>query len=265
MRPEPQRPRRSHPGILLPQRPGGSIARIGKNLAPRLRLRPIQRGKIRPRHIDLAANLENVGAISAKHLRNITNKRHVGRHILAHLAIAARRRAHQPPALIAQRAREPVDLVLHRHRHRRILGQRQKPPHPRDKFPHLVIGKRIVEAHHPHRMANFGQRRRRHRMPHGGRRRIRPHQMRKRRLQLGIAPHQRVIFGVGHLRRIIEMIEPVGAVDRLGQPHQFIGGFGFGGGVAHAIRLYTSAKRRQLHRAPQSRAQRHARHRCDPR
>src|SRR5690554_1596991 len=59
--------------------------------------------------------------------------------------------------------------------------------------------------------------------------------MRERRLELGIAPHQRIVLGVGNLGRILGMIEPIVPRDRLRQPHQFVGGFGFGKlGLHHA-------------------------------
>src|SRR5690554_1206956 len=59
--------------------------------------------------------------------------------------------------------------------------------------------------------------------------------MRKRRLELDIAPHQRVVLGVRNLGRILGMIEPVMPRDRLRQSHQLVGGFGFGKvGLHHA-------------------------------
>ena len=60
------------------------------------------------------------------------------------------------------------------------------------------------------------------------RRAVRPDQLRKRRLERGIAPHQRVVLGVGNLRRVLGVIEPVMMRDRPREPHQFVGGFGFG-------------------------------------
>uniref|UniRef100_UPI00405387BD hypothetical protein n=1 Tax=Qipengyuania sp. GPGPB31 TaxID=3023518 RepID=UPI00405387BD len=54
------------------------------------------------------------------------------------------------------------------------------------------------------------------------------HEVRKRRLQRGIAPHQRVIFRIADLGRVFGMVEPVVLRDLLRQPHQFIGGFGLG-------------------------------------
>ena len=56
------------------------------------------------------------------------------------------------------------------------------------------------------------------------------HQLRERRFQRSVVPHQRVILGVGNLRRILGMVQPVVMRDRLGEPHQFIGGFRFGEG-----------------------------------
>ena len=52
--------------------------------------------------------------------------------------------------------------------------------------------------------------------------------MRKRRLQLRIAADQRVVFLIGNLGRILGVIEPVVMRDLLCEPHQFIGGVGFG-------------------------------------
>ena len=58
--------------------------------------------------------------------------------------------------------------------------------------------------------------------------RIRADQMRKRRLELAVLAHQRVIVGVGNLRRVLVVIEPVVPRDLLRQPHQAVGGLGFG-------------------------------------
>ena len=65
-------------------------------------------------------------------------------------------------------------------------------------------------------------------MPNLPRRRIRPHQMRKRRLELGVAPHQRIVLGVGDLRCVLGMIQPVMPRDLAREPHQLVGGFGLG-------------------------------------
>ena len=53
------------------------------------------------------------------------------------------------------------------------------------------------------------------------------HQVRKPLLELAVLADQRVIVGVGNLRRVLVVIEPVVARDLLGQPHQPVGGLGF--------------------------------------
>ncbi len=227
MRPEPQRPRGGDARVLLPQRARRGVARIGEQFSARFLLRRVEREKVGARHIDLAAHLEDLGRIALKRLRNITDMRDIGGDILAHLPVAPHRRAHQHALLIAQRAGQAVDLVLGGDRHRLVLAQRQEPPHPRQPFAYLFGGESVVEAHHPHRMGDLGQRRGRDRMPDLARGRIRAHQLRKRRLQLGIAPHQRVIFLIADLGRILGVIQPVVLRDGARQPHQLIGGLGF--------------------------------------
>jgi len=167
MRPEFQRAFGGDIGILLPQRPGGRVARIGKladlfgiefhplglRLGSTLVHQPlVEPGKIRLRHIDLAADLEQVGdgrgsvlprrrePISRSRLgstigrwipafagiqplRYIPDHPHIGGNILPHLPVPARRRQHQLALLVAQRTGQAVNLVLGGHRHRRVFRQ----------------------------------------------------------------------------------------------------------------------------------------------
>ena len=104
MREKAQRTARGHARILLPQRPRRRIPRVGEDLIAALLLRCIERGKVLFRHINFAANFEQVGHFAAQHLRNIGNVRDIRRHVLAHLPVTASRGADQPPAFIAQRA-----------------------------------------------------------------------------------------------------------------------------------------------------------------
>ena len=67
---EAQRPRRGDAGILLPQRAGRGIARVGEDLAARRFLPLVQGGEVGLRHIDLAAHFEDVGR-AGDALRNI--------------------------------------------------------------------------------------------------------------------------------------------------------------------------------------------------
>ena len=165
VRPEPQGTAGGDAGVLLPQRSGGGIARVGKDLVPPLRLRGVERGEIGLAHEHFAANFEHGRHVAAQGLRNVGNRGDIGRHVLAHLPVPARRRAHQQAVFIAQGTRQPVDLVLRRHRHGRVVRQGQEPPHPRDEFGHVLVRERVVEAHHPHFVGDFRQRRCSHFVP----------------------------------------------------------------------------------------------------
>ena len=248
MRQKPQYAAGRNAGILLAERPGGGIARVGKQFSAHFMLRSIKCGKILFSHVNFAANFEDGGHCAAQHLRNIGNMRDIGGNILTHLAITPRRRAHQHAVLITQRARQPVDLVLRRHRYRGIIRQRQKPPHPRDELRHVFIGKSIVEAHHARLVAHLAERRCGNFVADHPAGRIRPDQLRIGRLQFIIPPHQSVIVGIGNLRRIVGVIELVVPRDLARKPHQLIGGFGFAA-IAHGALVSGAARVRKLRRA----------------
>ena len=165
MRQKAQRAAGGHGGILLAQRPRGGIARIGEDA--RAREPRVERNEIGLGHIDLAANLEDFGRVAGKPLRDIQDCAHIGRHVLADLPVAARRRLDQHAVLITQRAAQPVDLGLRRQRDRCVGGKVQEASHPRDDLGHLVIGKGVVEAQHRAGVRHLGER--------GGRRR--PHRL----------------------------------------------------------------------------------------
>jgi hypothetical protein len=140
-------------------------------------LRSIKCGKRLFFHIDFAAHLEHPGRVAAQHLRHVGDVRDVGGHVLAHLPIAARGGAHQLAILIAQRAREAVDLVLRGESHLGIGWEVEEPPHPPDELRHLLVGKGVVEAHHPHGVGDLGEWRCRDFVPHSARGRIRADQV----------------------------------------------------------------------------------------
>ena len=197
---------------------------VGLSQQPR-----IQRLEIGLRHVDFAANLKQGGHLSLKPLRNFRNRPHIGGHILANLPVTARRCLHQFTIFIAQRAGQPVNLVLRRQRHRRIGRQVEETPDARHEIFDILVRKGVVEAHHPFGMRHFAQRRCLDRRSHLRIGAIRPHQLRKGRLQLIVTSHQRVKFRIGNFGRIIGVIAPVMVRNRLCQPHQFIGGVSFSG------------------------------------
>ena len=224
MRQEAQRPRGRDLRILLAKRPRRGVARVGEDLAA-LRLLPlVERGESILRHIDLAAHLEDRRR-AGQSLRNVGNRPHVRPHILADAAVPARRREHQLACFITQRTGQPVDLGLGGERDGRVGRKAQESPYPRDKLDHFLRRERIFQAQHRSRMGNLGERRGRGRT-HAERRRIRPHQMRKLRLERRILADERIIIRVRNRRCIAVVIEPVVQRDLLRQPHQPIGGVG---------------------------------------
>ena len=140
--------------------------------------------------------------------RHAANGADVDGYILARLPVAARHAAGQPrPAvvrgLIAQRNAQPVQLQLGRVLHRQRPGQLAHPPVP----VRQLLGRiRIVQAQHrprvPHLLESLGRL-----AAHALRRRVRRQQLR----MLGLDPlqlvHQRVVLGVGDLRRVQHVVK----------------------------------------------------------
>jgi len=251
---EPQRTRRGDARVLLAERAGGGIARVGEDLAARRFLAFVERLEVGLGHVHFAADFDDLcpgegrgpgrcvssalrrswapAFAGVQLLRNVRNRPHIRRHILADRAVAARSGKHQLAPLVAKRAAQPVDLRLRRHRHERIRGKRQEALHPGDELLDLLRGKTILEAEHRPRVGDLGERAGR-RGAEALRRRIRPHQLREALFELAVLADQRIIFGVGNLRRVGIVIELVVPRDLLRQPHQAVGGLGFGQLLSH--------------------------------
>ena len=234
MRDEAQRSRGRDARVLLPQRTRSGVARVCEQPLSRLLLRSIERSKGLFFHVDLAAHLQQRGRLARQSLRNIGDVRHVGGDVLPHLPIAARGGEHQLALLVTKRAGEPIDLVLRGERDRLILAKREKPPQARDELGHLLLAEGVGEARHAHLVAHLGERRGGDRVPHLRARRIRPNEVRKGRLQLPIAAHQRIISRIADLGRILGVVEPVMPRDVASQPRELGGGGFIRRGQAHA-------------------------------
>ena len=117
---EAQRPRGRDGGVKLPQGTRRRVARIGELLVIRLALARVQRGKVGMPEIGLAAHLEHAGHIAGELLRNVGDGARIDGDVLALLAIAACGCLHQPPLLISQCQRQPVDFGFRREHDRHI-------------------------------------------------------------------------------------------------------------------------------------------------
>ncbi len=108
-----QRPAGGDGRILLAQQPGRGVARVGEQRfagGAHLQVDAIEVGQAQEH---LAAHLQPVGGrIAAQARRDGPDGAHVGGHVLADVAVAARGAAHQPAALVADGNGDAVDLRL---------------------------------------------------------------------------------------------------------------------------------------------------------
>ena len=221
-----QRPVAGDLGVELTQRAGGGIARIGKGLAAAFDLALVERLEIGVAHVHLAAHLEHLGR-AGEHLGDGVDGAGIDGDILARLAIASGGGSDQRAVFIAQREREAVDLGFGGIGQLGIGGPVQIAADAGVEFQHVGIVEGIAEAHHPHLVADLGKA-----FGRGGTDLIRgavgPFQFRESRLDLGVAAFERIVIGVGDLRRIGAVIGQIGRSQRLGQRREFLACLIFG-------------------------------------
>ena len=123
----------------------------------------------------------------------------------ADLAVAAGQRLDQPAVLVAQRAGQAVDLGLGGERDGGVVGELEETSDAADELFDFRVRERVVEAHHRLGMRDLREMRRR-----GGAdryaRRIGTDQVREGCLDRDVTAGQRVIDGVGNLRRVLRVI-----------------------------------------------------------
>ena len=222
-----ERPARGDRRVELAQRAGRGVARIGEHRLALGRLALVERKEVGMRHIDLAAHLADVGVpVPVQPLRDLADGADIGGNVLALEAVAAGRGIDEPPALVAQRARQAVDLRLGGEGERIIGGEAEEPLHPVGEIDHLLVVEHVAEREHRHRVADLGELRRRRRAdPAGGQ--IGPHEVGKKRLDGVVALPQRVVGGVRDRRRVLLVIALVVGRDFGGEPLEL--GLGLGG------------------------------------
>ncbi len=215
---EAERTRGGDGRILLAQRARRRIARIGERGFSGLNLPLVEREKRLLGHVDLAAHLADVGHVAAfEFLRHVLERADIGGDVLALGAVAARRRGDEFAFLVTQRHREPVDLRLGAEIDPVVVTELEEAADAADEVEHVFLGKRVVERQHRHRVADlpeFAGRRRADLL----RRRGAGDEIGKPRLDGIEALAQRVIFGVGNLRRVFLIVSPVVTLDLERQP-----------------------------------------------
>ena len=219
VRREPQRPARGNPRIELPYSARRGVARVDEGLLARSALPLVHALEVRSRHVYLAADVEQRGRFPVQAQRQAADRAHVGCHVLAGLAVAARRREHESTVLIAQADRQAVELELGQVLHRRIL--RRQAELAADACIEFLGAARLrvgfgTDGEHRHIVAH-GDELFARRPADALRRRIRRAQLRMALLQRVQLAEQCVVFRVGDLGRVLDVIEAVMALDRRAQ------------------------------------------------
>jgi len=198
-----------HAGILLAQRAGGGVPGIGVQRQPLGGARLVEYRERRLRHVDLAAHLA-VDRL-AQPFGDRADRAHVCRHVLPGGPVAARRRADEAPALVAQADREAIDLELG---DERWLPSAEALGGGGGEGEHLFGRERVGEAEHrpvvPDLAQAAGSPATR---PDALRRRVAAAQLRVGRLELLELAAQGVVGRVGDLRRIVDVVGRIGRVD----------------------------------------------------
>ena len=206
---EAERPRRGDRGVLLPQRAGRGVARIGEHLPAGFGLALVEREEGVLGHVDFAAHLAHRRhAPALEPVRNVLQRFHVGGDVLALAAVAARRAGDQLAVLVAQRHRQAVDLRLGAEGDLLVVRQTQETADAADKIDDVLFRERIVERQHRHRVPHLGEARRRRRAD-TLRQAFERAQLREARLDRGVALPQPVVFGVRDRRRVVLVVAPV--------------------------------------------------------
>ena len=196
--------------VLLAQRSGGGVARIGEDLGPGRALGGVELLEVSLGEVDLAANLQ-APARAGQLVGHVGDGAHVVGDVFAHPAVAARGRLHETTVTVGDRQGQPVDLGLDREDRRGVAEGLDHPVAPGAQF---LDVKDVVEAQHRLGVA--------HRREH--RRGRRADAVALLAGELGVAAfdlaqlaHQGVVVGVGQHRRVVHEVGLGVAGDLLAQ------------------------------------------------
>ena len=149
-----QRPGRRDPRVLLPQRAGGGVARVGERRLARLDERGVELLERLDREEDLAAHLQpgrhavpglaTGGGLQGA--RDLGDGADVVGDVLPGAAVAAGRGPDQAAVLVEQVDRQPVDLELAQVAH---LDAADVAPGPLGPGGDLLLAEGVVQAEHP--------------------------------------------------------------------------------------------------------------------
>ena len=222
-----ERPRRRNRSILLPQRSRRRIARIDEERLAGFGLLAVEFEEGVLGHVDFAAHFaDRRHAPAFEPVRDVLQRFHVGGHVLADAAVAARRAGDKHAVFVAQRHRQPVDLRLGGKDDLLVVLQAQETADAADKIDDIFFGERIVERKHRHRVPDLGEARRGRRADMLCRA-FQPCANAESAPRSRPSAAQRVIFGIRDRRRIVLVIALVVSRDLGGKPRVLGLGLGF--------------------------------------
>ena len=199
-----QRPRRRDAGVLLPQRPGGAVARVGER-------RPSRRHEGRVELLEafdgeehLAADLD-LGRVtgSLQSVRDALDGLDVVGDVLTGTPVAAGQGPGQPAVLVEQVDREAVDLQLAQVV---VVGRVGVAGRPRGPGGQLLGREAVVEAEHPLEVVDGLELGRERRPSDQLGRALRGAQRGVLLLQLVEPPDHPVVVGVAEGRRVAHVV-----------------------------------------------------------
>ena len=200
-------------GVLLAQGTGGRVARVDEGLFSGLDAGFVESGEVGDREVDLATHLDARGHGAGEGLRDRRDRARVGGDVLADVAVASGRGAHEAAVLVEEVDREAIDLDLGCHLQvvdARGFGHSGLPPGE------LFQGEYVVERHHLGEVADFGEAGV-DAAAHAHRGRVSSAQLRVALLDLlNLAIHA-VVVCVRKSRRITVVVGGAGLVDALNE------------------------------------------------
>ena len=153
---EAERARGGDARVLLAQRAGGGIARIGEDLLARRLLPLVELEEIGLGHVDLAAHLADFRHVAAfELLRHVLQRADIGGDVLAFAAVAAGGGGDEFAVLVAQRHRQAVDLRLGAEGDLLVVAELEEAADAGDEIDDVLLGEGVVEREHRHRVAHF--------------------------------------------------------------------------------------------------------------
>jgi hypothetical protein len=223
---ERQRPGGGDLRVDLAQRSGGGVARVGVGLLAGLGGRGVQGRERLVAQVDLAADLDHLRpALAGQPLGDVGNRADVLGDILAHPPVASGRGLDQHATLVADRARQAVDLRLGGVAHGLVGRQPQEPPDAGVEVDGFLVGEGVVQAQHGNPMLHRRELLRTGRAD-PKRWRIVADQVRESVLDLQVPPLQRVVVAVRDRGGVLLVIAKVVRRQLVGERSQLLGGFG---------------------------------------